>query len=101
MQGQAADGGVHAGSATVAWPVDEDEPRNTLPNVERRRAEAYEHASSKLKDVFDAMGLALIQARNGPQPSMDVLTADRSPPDPSVPDAPTGGLGAGRPASLR
>jgi len=56
-RGQAANGGVHAGSATVAWPVDEDEPRNALPNVERRE-EAYEHASSKLEDVFDATGLA-------------------------------------------
>jgi hypothetical protein len=41
-----------AGSATVARPIDEDEPRNTLPNIERRE-EADEHASSKLEDVFD------------------------------------------------
>jgi len=52
--------------------------------------------------VFDAMGLALTEARTGPQRSMDVLSADKEERvDPSVPDAPTGDQGAGRPASLR
>jgi hypothetical protein len=48
------------------------------------------------------MGLALTQARKGPQRSMDVPSADRDERvAPSILDAPTGGLGSGRPASLR
>jgi hypothetical protein len=49
------------------------------------------------------MGLAaLMQARTGPQRSMDVLSADEEERvDPSVPDTPIGGLGAGRPLELR
>jgi len=67
-----------------------------------RREEGYEHARSKLEDVFDAMGLALTEARTGPQRSMDVLSADwEERVDPSLPDAPTGGLGTGRPTNLR
>jgi hypothetical protein len=66
-----------AGSATVARLVDEDEPRNTLPTVERRE-EADEHASSKPEDAFDAMGLALAEARAGPRRSMDVPSADKA-----------------------
>ncbi len=81
-------------------PIDEEEPRNALLNVERRE-EGYEHASSKLKDVFDAMGLALTEARTGPQRSMDVLSAKRTVDDPSVPRPATGGLAGGGPASLR
>jgi len=66
-------------------PIDEEEPRNALLNVERRD-DGYEHASSKLKDVFDAMGLALTEARKGPQRSTDVLSADREEQvDPSIP----------------
>jgi hypothetical protein len=45
-------------------PIDEDEPRNALLYVERRE-DGYEHASTKLKDMFDAMGLALTEARRG------------------------------------
>ncbi len=82
-------------------PIDEEEePRNALLNVERRE-EGYEHASSKLKDVFDAMGLALTEARTGPQRSMDVLSADREERvDPSMPNPAAGGL-AGGPVGLR
>lgn len=81
-------------------PIDEEEPRNALLNVERRE-EGYEPASSKLKDVFDAMGLALTEARKGPQKSMDVLSADREERvDPSVPRPETGGLAGGGPVGL-
>ena len=73
---QAAKGGVHAGSAKLAWPIDADEPRSALPNVERRE-DGHEHASSKLEDVFDATGLVLTQARKGPRRSTDVPSADR------------------------
>lgn len=81
-------------------PIDEEESRNAQLNVQRRE-EGYEHASSKLKDVFDAMGLALTEARTGSQRSMDVLSAERTVDDPSVPRLATGRLTGGGPVGLR
>lgn len=46
------------------------------------------------------MGLALTEARKGPQRSMDVLTADRHVDDPSIPTSATGGLAGGSPVVL-
>lgn len=47
------------------------------------------------------MGLALTEARKGPQRSMDVLSAERTVDDPSIPTPATGGLAGAGPASLR
>ncbi len=47
------------------------------------------------------MGLALTEARTGPQRSMDVLSAEREVGDPSVPSPATGGLAGGGPVGLR
>jgi hypothetical protein len=70
-------------------------PCNALLNVDRPE-DGCEHASSKLKDVFDAMGLALTEARTDPVWSMDVLSAawDEGV-DPSVP-TPEGSGSEGR-----
>lgn len=53
-------------------------------NDELREA-GYEHASSKLKDVFDAVGLAWTEDRTGTERSTVVLTAERSISNPPVP----------------
>lgn len=81
-------------------PIDEDEPRNALPNAERRE-DGYEHPSSKLEDVFAAMRMTLTEARTGRRRSMDILSAERSVSEPSVPCPATGGLAGGGPARLQ
>lgn len=67
------------GSQCVELPIEPDEVRRAFLNVQTSE-DGYEHASRKLKDLFDAMALAMSEVRDGGGGrSMGILAARQRP----------------------